>query len=136
MQGYSGHTGPLTSLELLAWAVWALALAWEHTADRQKKRSGDTDDDDDDDHDHDNDDDDVTGSSASARPGVSAARCARWGCGAGADILTTSVPSYQPRTVLYCTVLCTALYRRVGGVDQPVPGHRPRPAGPRPPGLG
>ena len=115
LKGYSGHTGPLTSLELLAWAVWALALAWEHTADRQKKRSGDTDDDDDDadcdDTEDDDDDDDVTGSSASARPGVGVARCARWGCGAGADILTTSVPSYIDTAVLHCTVLyCTVMY--------------------------
>ena len=112
MQGYSGHSGPLTSLELLAWAVWALALGWEHTADRQKKRSGDTNDDDteddDDDNTEDDDDDDtedddydaVIGLPASARPGVSVARCARWGCGAGADIPTTSVPSHQ-----HCTVL-------------------------------
>ena len=58
LKGYSGHTGPLTSIELLAWAVWALALAWEHTADRQKKRSGDTDDDDNEEEEEKDDDDD------------------------------------------------------------------------------
>lgn len=38
LQAYGPLRGPLTSIEIFGWILWAVSLVFEHTADKQKKR--------------------------------------------------------------------------------------------------